>query len=82
MTPLSGANVAYSTLEGRPSGFNFEYSPELQVGVAHFDLDGWDHRVVKLEEGPFKFRLSFVVGNMVTKLNYAQFASPIKSLKT
>ena len=70
MTPLSGANVAYSTLEGRPSGFNFEYSPELQVGVAPFDLAGcWDHRVGKLEEGPFKFRLSFVVGNMVTKLN-------------
>ena len=27
MTPLSGANVAFSTLEGRPSAFNFEYSP-------------------------------------------------------
>lgn len=27
MTPLTGANVAFSTLEGRPSGYNFEYSP-------------------------------------------------------
>ena len=27
MTPLTGANVAFSTLEGRPSAFNFEYSP-------------------------------------------------------
>ena len=27
MTPLTGANVAFSTLEGRPSAYNFEYSP-------------------------------------------------------
>jgi hypothetical protein len=27
MTPLAGANVAFSTLEGRVSAFNFEYSP-------------------------------------------------------
>ena len=27
MTPLTAANVAFSTLEGRPSAFNFEYSP-------------------------------------------------------
>ena len=27
MTPLTGANVAFSTLEGRPSAFNFEYTP-------------------------------------------------------
>lgn len=38
MTPLSGANVAFSTLEGRPSGFNFEYSPELQDWVSATDI--------------------------------------------
>ncbi len=38
MTPLSGANVAFSTLEGRPSAFNFEYSPELQNWVSATDI--------------------------------------------
>ena len=38
MTPLSGANVAFSTLEGRPSAFGFEYSPELQSWVSATDI--------------------------------------------
>lgn len=38
MTPLTGANVAFSTLEGRPSGYNFEYSPELQSWVSATDI--------------------------------------------
>lgn len=31
ISPLSGGNVAFSTLEGRPSAYNFEESPGLQV---------------------------------------------------
>ena len=38
LTPLTGANVAFSTLEGRPSMFNFEYSPELQSWVSATDI--------------------------------------------
>ncbi len=38
MTPLSGANVAFSTLEGRPSAYNFEHSPELQAWVSATDI--------------------------------------------
>ena len=35
MTPLTGANVAFSTLEGRPSAYNFEYSPgELRLKLS------------------------------------------------
>uniref|UniRef100_A0A8C5ITX3 Laminin N-terminal domain-containing protein n=1 Tax=Junco hyemalis TaxID=40217 RepID=A0A8C5ITX3_JUNHY len=36
ISPLSGGNVAFSTLEGRPSAYNFDGSPALQV------LPGWD----------------------------------------
>jgi len=31
ISPLTGGNVAFSTLEGRPSAYNFDASPELQV---------------------------------------------------
>lgn len=31
ISPLTGANVAFSTLEGRPSAPNFENAPVLQV---------------------------------------------------
>lgn len=31
ISPLTGGSVAFSTLEGRPSGFEFESSPLLQV---------------------------------------------------
>lgn len=31
ISPLNGGNVAFSTLEGRPSAYNFEESPVLQV---------------------------------------------------
>ena len=31
ISPLTGGSVAFSTLEGRPSAYNFENSPELQV---------------------------------------------------
>ena len=37
-TPLTGANVAFSTLDGRPSAYNFEYSPELQSWVSATDI--------------------------------------------
>uniref|UniRef100_A0A0K2SX80 Laminin subunit gamma-1 n=1 Tax=Lepeophtheirus salmonis TaxID=72036 RepID=A0A0K2SX80_LEPSM len=38
MTPLTGGNVAFSTLEGRPSAYNYEYSPELQDWVSATDI--------------------------------------------
>ena len=38
ITPLSGANVAFSTLEYRPSMYNFEYSPKLQEWVSATDI--------------------------------------------
>lgn len=31
ISPLTGGNVAFSTLEGRPSAYNFEDSPQMQV---------------------------------------------------
>lgn len=31
ISPLTGGNVAFSTLEGRPSAYNFDNSPILQV---------------------------------------------------
>ena len=31
ISPLTGGSVAFSTLEGRPSAYNFENSPVLQV---------------------------------------------------
>ncbi|KAK2120481.1 hypothetical protein P7K49_001867 [Saguinus oedipus] len=38
ISPLSGGNVAFSTLEGRPSAYNFEESPGLQ-GAGAFSKD-------------------------------------------
>ena len=34
--PLSGANVVFSTLKGRPSAFRFDESPVLQVLISRF----------------------------------------------
>lgn len=33
ISPLTGGNVAFSTLEGRPSAYNFDNSPVLQVSA-------------------------------------------------
>lgn len=48
ISPLSGGNVAFSTLEGRPSAYNFEGSPVLQVrGERGWGAGlgcGWDTR--------------------------------------
>ncbi len=33
ISPLTGGNVAFSTLEGRPSAYNFDESKELQVAI-------------------------------------------------
>lgn len=42
ISPLSGGNVAFSTLEGRPSAYNFEDSLALQVTKWHeFGLWGY-----------------------------------------
>ncbi|XP_012576653.1 PREDICTED: laminin subunit gamma-3 [Condylura cristata] len=38
ISPLSGGNVAFSTLEGRPSAYNFEGSPVLQEWVTSTEL--------------------------------------------
>ncbi|XP_058158195.1 laminin subunit gamma-3 isoform X2 [Dasypus novemcinctus] len=38
ISPLSGGNVAFSTLEGRPSAYNFDQSPVLQEWVTSTEL--------------------------------------------
>ncbi|XP_044848953.1 laminin subunit gamma-3 [Mauremys mutica] len=38
ISPLSGGNVAFSTLEGRPSAYSFDRSPVLQEWVTGTDL--------------------------------------------
>ncbi|XP_066981652.1 laminin subunit gamma-1 isoform X2 [Macrobrachium rosenbergii] len=38
ISPLTGGNVAFSTLEGRPSAYNFEDSAELQEWVTATDI--------------------------------------------
>ncbi|XP_019331197.1 laminin subunit gamma-3 [Alligator mississippiensis] len=38
ISPLSGGNVAFSTLEGRPSAYSFDQSPVLQDWVTVTDL--------------------------------------------
>ncbi|XP_078480346.1 laminin subunit gamma-3-like, partial [Lampetra planeri] len=38
ISPLTGGNVAFSTLEGRPSAYNFDQSPLLQEWVTATDL--------------------------------------------
>lgn len=45
ISPLSGGNVAFSTLEGRPSAYNFDGSPALQVPPGwegEWCMDLWD----------------------------------------
>ncbi|MGH0132627.1 UNVERIFIED_CONTAM: hypothetical protein FKN15_040778 [Acipenser sinensis] len=36
ISPLTGGNVAFSTLEGRPSAYNFDHSPVLQLAPSYF----------------------------------------------
>jgi laminin gamma 1 len=38
ITPLSGGNVAFSTLEGRPNAYTFDESPELKRWVTATDI--------------------------------------------
>ena len=39
ISPLSGASVVFSTLEGRPSAYEFENSPVLQVRALSVNCD-------------------------------------------
>ena len=49
ISPLTGGNVAFSTLEGRPSAYNFDESAVLQVSracvcaVSAFLSSPWNH---------------------------------------
>ncbi|CAG9855706.1 unnamed protein product [Phyllotreta striolata] len=38
ISPLQGGNVAFGTLEGRPSAYNFDASPELQEWVTATEI--------------------------------------------
>lgn len=38
ISPLKGGNVAFGTLEGRPSAYNFDESADLQVKIYIFYL--------------------------------------------
>jgi laminin gamma 1 len=38
ITPLSGGNVAFSTLEGRPNAYDFDESPSLKTWVTATDI--------------------------------------------
>lgn len=48
ISPLTGGNVAFSTLEGRPSAYNFDQSPVLQVWqiLMWFHINVWFGRCV------------------------------------
>lgn len=48
ISPLSGGNVLFSTLEGRPSAYNFDSSPELQVRNNNIILTVLSIALVKL----------------------------------
>ena len=50
LDPLSGSRVAFSTLEGRPSAFDFENSPVLQDWVTATDVKIVFYRLVTQNE--------------------------------
>lgn len=58
ISPLTGGNVAFSTLEGRPSAYNFDYSPVLQVSATGSQTDGEQTGSGGVWSG-FLFSLSF-----------------------
>lgn len=45
ISPLRDGNIAFSTLEGRPSAYNFDNSTDLQVRI--FCMDATDYPLNK-----------------------------------
>ena len=63
ISPLSGGNVAFSTLEGRPSAYNFEESPLLQVSWGRAQgMEGWRDWAAGRTPGPGTTGKSKVAG--------------------
>lgn len=57
ISPLTAGNVAFSTLEGRPSAYNFDNSPVLQVnGVISCDASYFDFFVWS-----FSYQIKFTI---------------------
>ena len=54
ISPLSGGNVAFATLDGRPGAYNFDHNRELQYWVSATDI-----RYDFLKPSMLCFNLSF-----------------------
>lgn len=50
ISPLTGGNVAFSTLEGRPSAYNFDNSPVLQVGIRRLAWEPVSASMYRMQE--------------------------------
>lgn len=57
ISPLKGGNVAFSTLEGRPSAYSFDSSPELQV-IVNFIIYAFPFRTIDYFDCRFLFNFN------------------------